>query len=314
MRIWVLSILVLFTGEILALQSNPCPWKVFALVLCEDPPTPLVAWTVHRPSSTPNNWTNWAAGENNRNILPKQWGQRGKTRNTTEKRCLFWWKVHMGFIYCIVFLFRKPISHSLCALFFRMESMALGKVHFGGTENGTWIQKFLGRNHPKTHHPKKPDHSYANTIPSVYDTPAASKQVNLTPHDIPRILRAQKNMFFLFFCGQKKSSKTRFVSGVNLWKVLREIAFEKAQGGINGVPLQRSKLEHRSLLEKKSSPKSIPVENYGHYLMFICSIVNDLSQNLGYQKKENTKKNSIFAGIPWTYPPVTVANKGFCWY
>ena len=39
-------------------------------------------------------------------------------------------------------------------------------------------------------HPKNLDPSYGNTRPSVHDTPWALKQVVVTPHDIPRILRA----------------------------------------------------------------------------------------------------------------------------
>lgn len=83
----VLSILVFFsTGEILALKSNPCPWKVFALVLCEDPPTPLVAWTVHRPSSTPNNRRVKIIEKLTATINGKQ---QGKTRSTTQKTIPF---------------------------------------------------------------------------------------------------------------------------------------------------------------------------------------------------------------------------------
>ena len=160
-----------------------------------------------------------------------------------------WRKVHMGFIYCIsLVIFKKPFRTSFAEALF-----------------------FLGRNHPKTHHPKKPDHSYANTIPSVYDTPGASKQVNLTPHDIPRILRAQKNMFFLFFCGQKKILE----NSLCFWSQLLE----------------------------SSSPKSIPVENNGHYLMLICSIVNDLSQNLGYPKKRKHKQKLHVCWYSLDLPP-----------
>ena len=40
--------------------------------------------------------------------------------------------------------------------------------------------------------PKNPEPSYENTRPSVHDNPGASKQVVLTPHDIPRILRVNR--------------------------------------------------------------------------------------------------------------------------
>ena len=42
-------------------------------------------------------------------------------------------------------------------------------------------------------YPKNPDPSYGNTRPSKRDTPGASKQVFLTPHDIPRILKVKKS-------------------------------------------------------------------------------------------------------------------------
>ena len=43
--------------------------------------------------------------------------------------------------------------------------------------------------------PKTPDPSYGNTRPSVHDTPAALKQVVLTPNDIPWSLRASSILF-----------------------------------------------------------------------------------------------------------------------
>lgn len=88
MCIYIYILVFFFTGEILALQSNPCPWKVFALVLCEDPPTPLVAWTVHRPSSTPNNRTNRTACQNKRKI-PGTMGNNGGKQETQKKNDAF---------------------------------------------------------------------------------------------------------------------------------------------------------------------------------------------------------------------------------
>lgn len=69
----------------------------------------------------------------------------GKQKQKKKKTMPFvWWKVHMGFIYCIVFHLENPFLTSLAeALFFRMESMALGKVHFGGANRAPEFRSFL---------------------------------------------------------------------------------------------------------------------------------------------------------------------------
>ena len=51
---------------------------------------------------------------------------------------------------------------------------------------------------------KNPDPSYGNTKPS--DTPRASKQMVLTPHDIPRIFRVEQFPGFRDFDDSSKAS------------------------------------------------------------------------------------------------------------
>ena len=118
-------------------------------------------------------------------------------------------------------------------------------------------------------YPKAPDPSYGNTRPSVRDTPFQGLQTggNLTPHDIPRSLRVdreftQVNWWFSRPCASKLQSYWSWLSsgmfGQKLRKTSQDVVFQDTWGAFEA---QKNPPNQVPSLKLTFSPLKMMVSN-----------------------------------------------------